>query len=297
MSEHGMLSHGMPGTVAIVGAGRVGRALGVRLRELGWRVGAVVSRSEATARAAVRAIGDGRAHAGLTRQVLSADLVLISTPDSAIQSVAAKLARMGGEEWRGKVVLHTSGALDYRALAPLKRCGAAVGSLHPLQTFSGQAVPQLEGVVFATEGSRVALRTARRIACELGAVPVVLEGRNKPAYHAAGALVAGHVLAVVESATRILMTLGFTRRQAVRALLPLTRQTLQNFERLGPGAAWTGPVSRGDYATVARHVAALRRFPRAYRAAYEALTRLGAAVLARNPRAKLRRLSGVLPER
>ena len=289
-----MLSHRMPGTIAIVGAGRVGRGLGVRLHELGWRVGAVVTRSGGTARAAVRAIGDGRAHAGLTCQILGADVVLISTPDGAIESVAAKLARMGGEEWRGKVVLHTSGALDSRALAPLERCGAAVGSLHPLQTFSGQAVPQLEGVVFAMEGSRAATRMARRIARELGALPVVLDGRSKPAYHAAGALVAGHVLGVVEAAARILMTLGFTRRQAARALLPLTRQTLQNFEQLGPGASWTGPVSRGDYATVARHVAALKRFPREYRAAYQALSRLGAAVLARNPRAALRRLARVL---
>jgi predicted short-subunit dehydrogenase-like oxidoreductase (DUF2520 family) len=284
----------MAGTIAIVGAGRVGCALGFRLRELGWRIGAVVTRSKATARAAVRVIGAGQGHAGLTRQVLAAEVALIAAPDSAIQLVAAKLARMGGEEWRGKVVLHTSGALDSKVLAPLRRCGAAVGSLHPLQTFSRRAAPPLEGIVFAMEGSRAALRAARCITRELGGVPVVLEGRNKPAYHAAGALVSGHVLGVVEAASRILTTLGFTRRQAARALLPLTRQTLRNFERLGPSAAWTGPVSRGDYATVARHVAALAKFPREYREAYKALSLLGAAVLARDRRATLRRLAQVL---
>lgn len=272
----------------------MGRALGQRLHELGWPIGAVVTRSEATARAAVRAIGDGRPHAGLTRLVLSADVVLIATPDGAVQGVAAKLARMGGGEWRGKVVLHTSGALDRAVLTPLERSGAATGSLHPLQTFSGRGAPQLDGFVFAMEGSRTALRVARRIAQALGGVPVQLDGRSKPAYHAAGALVAGHVLGVVEAATRILMALGFTRRQAARALLPLLRQTLQNFERLGPGASWTGPVSRGDYATVASHVKALRRFPREYRAAYAALARLGASVLARNRRRTLRGLTQVL---
>ncbi len=289
-----MLSRGMAATIAIIGAGRVGRALGRRLHELGWPIGSVVARREASARAAVRAIGEGRAHAMLTRQVLGADVVLIATPDHAIASVAAKLARMGGEEWRGKVVLHTSGALDRAALRPLKRCGAATGSLHPLQTFSGRGVPQLEGHVFALEGDRRALAVARRIARELGGVPVPVRGRNKAAYHAAGAFVAGHMLGVVESATRILMTVGFTRRQATRALLPLLRQTLENFERLGPGAAWTGPVARGDYATVARHVVALRRFPREYRDAYAALTRLSAGVLSRNSRATLRRLARVL---
>jgi len=289
-----MLSRGMVGTVAIVGAGRVGRALGMRLHELGWRIGTVVTRSQATARAAVRAMGDGRPHAGLTRQILAADVILIATPDGAIRRAAAQMARMGGKEWRDKVVLHTSGALDRKVLAPLERYGAATGSLHPLQTFSGRVTPHLEGVVFAMEGSRTALRMARRIAQQLGGVPVVLDGRSKPAYHSAGALVAGHVLGVVEAATRILMALGFTRRNAARALLSLTRQTLQNFERLGPAASWTGPVSRGDYATVMRHVAALRRFPREYGVAYKALTRLGASVLARNRRTTLRRLAQVL---
>ena len=271
----------MPATVAIVGAGRVGRALGLRLHELGWPIGAVVTRSQATASAAVRAIGAGQAHGQLTRQVQGADVLLIATPDDAVRRVAERLARMGGNEWRGKVVLHTSGALDHTALAPLARCGAATGSLHPLQTFSGRGVPTLDGLVFAIEGSRRALRVARRMARDLGGQPLRLEGRSKPAYHAAGAMVAGHLLGVVESATRILMALGFTRRQAARALLPLVRQTLENFERLGPGPAWTGPVSRGDYATVARHVAALRQFPREYRAAYAALARLAASLLAR----------------
>lgn len=280
--------------MAIVGAGRVGRALGRRFHELGWEIGAVVTRSGATARAAVRAIGDGRAYAGLTRNVLAADVVLLATQDATIRDVAAKLARMGGEEWRGKVVLHTSGALDRAALAALERRGAATGSLHPLQTFSGRSVPELEGFVFAIEGTPAALRVARRICRQLGGVPVRVERKGKPGYHAAGALVAGHLLAVLEAATRMLASLGFTRRQAMRALLLLARQTLANFERLGPGASWTGPVARGDFATVARHVAALRRFPCEYRAAYKALARLSAAVLARRPRATLRQLEQVL---
>ncbi len=277
----------MPATLAIVGAGRVGRALGLRLHESGWPIGAVVTRSEASARAAVRAIGAGRPYGKLTRQVLAADVVLIPTPDRAVKGVAAKLARMGGEEWRGKVALHTSGALDRSALAPLERSGAATGSLHPLQTFSGRGAPSFDGLVFAMEGSPAALRVARRIARQLGGVPVRLDGRNKPAYHAA----------CVEAATCILMALGFTRRQAARALLPLMRQTLENFERLGPRASWTGPVFRGDYVTVARHVAALRRFPREYRSAYAALSRLSALVLARDPRGTLRRLAKVLRRR
>ncbi len=273
----------MASSIAIVGAGRVGRGLAHRLHRLGWRIGAVVTRSTATARTAVRKIGDGAAYGAPTRQILSAEVILITTPDDAIAEVAADLAELGGREWKGKIVLHTSGALDRIVLSPLAHFGASTGSLHPLQTFSGRTVPDLEGVVIAVEGDRAALRMARKIARALGGLPLTLKGRDKPAYHAAGALVAGHALALVEAATLILMSIGFTRRQSNRSLLPLMRQMLVNFERLGPRLAWTGPLSRGDYETIARHREAFRSLPREYSDAYLALSMLVARVLSPNP--------------
>jgi predicted short-subunit dehydrogenase-like oxidoreductase (DUF2520 family) len=272
----------MPGTLSIIGAGRVGRALGRRLRELGWEIGAVVASSESRARKAVRSIGAGRASALLTRQVLAAQVILITTQDHSVAAMAEELARIGAEELRGKIVLHTSGALSSRVLDPVKKCGAAVGSMHPLQTFSGVAVPSLDGKVFAIEGDTHAVRTARLIARALGAVPVHIEGSKKPLYHVAGALAAGNVLALMEAATRLMTATGMHRREAVRALLPLTRQVLENFERLGPRAAWTGPLSRGDYGVVAAHTEAMKDLPAEFRQAYEAVNRLAAVVLAQD---------------
>src|SRR5579864_2822849 len=187
----------MTETLVIVGAGRVGRALGRRLRELGWKIGAVVTRSEPSARRAVRSIGAGRA------------------PARVLAEIAAELARIGAEELQGKVVLQTSGAVSSRALDPLKNCGAAVGSMHPLQSFSGVGIPPLEGKVFAIEGDPAAVRVARRIARSLGACPVSIDGSSKPLYHAAGAMAAGSVLALVESSTRMLVAVGMKRRLAV----------------------------------------------------------------------------------
>lgn len=284
-------------TIAIVGAGRVGRVLGRKLRAQDWTIGAVVTRSFATARTAVRAIGAGHPYAGPTRRLLDADVVLIATPDDAIRDVATELARLGGEEWRGKIVLHTSGALDDGVLAPLARCGAATGAIHPLQTFGKRGVPPLEGVVFAIQGSRRALQIARRIARLLGGFPVVLRAGAKPAYHAAGAFVSGYVLAQMESATSILMRLGFSRRRAKMALLPLLRQTLANYERFGARDAWTGPIARGDFSTVARHGAALAEWPGEFLQSYAALARLSARVLAPHPERTLRELHRVLPKR
>ena len=107
----------MQNSLALVGAGRVGRALGRRLREQGWRIGAVVTRSEASARRAVRFIGASIPCAALTRKILASHLVLIAVPDDAVTQVARELARISGEELRGKTVLHTSGALDASALS------------------------------------------------------------------------------------------------------------------------------------------------------------------------------------
>jgi predicted short-subunit dehydrogenase-like oxidoreductase (DUF2520 family) len=277
----------MPRTISIVGAGRVGKTLGRCLHRLGWRIGAVVARSDAHAKAAVRRIGAGRPQGRLTRDVFEADVILLATPDKTLAGVAEQLARIAGNACRGKVVLHTSGALDSGVLAPLARLGAATGSLHPMQTFTGREVPKLKGVVFAVEGDPAARRVAERIARELGGVPVIIDASSKAAYHAAGALVAGHSLALIEAATRILMRSGFTRRRAMQAVLPLTRQMLDNFERFGPQAAWTGPIARGDYAVVQAHEKALRAYPREFQWAYAALALLAGRVLAKDSKATI----------
>ncbi|HKW57746.1 MAG TPA: Rossmann-like and DUF2520 domain-containing protein [Candidatus Acidoferrum sp.] len=283
----------MPGTLAIIGAGRVGRALGRRLRELDWKIGAVVTVSKPSARKAVRSIGAGHAHAFLTRQVLAARVILISTPDRVLAQVARELARVGGEELRGTIVLHTSGALSSQVLEPVRKCGAETASMHPLQSFSGVGIPPLEGKVFALEGDRAAVRVARQMARSLGGVPVRIESARKPLYHAAGALAAGSVLALMEAATRLMTCAGMKRRESARALLPLTRQVLENFERLGPRAAWTGPLSRGDYAVVASHLEAMKEFPAEFSEGYEALNRLAAIVLAQNSPAVLQELAKI----
>jgi predicted short-subunit dehydrogenase-like oxidoreductase (DUF2520 family) len=283
----------MPETVSIVGGGRVGRALGRRLHDLGWRVGGVTGRSITTARAAVRAIGAGQPLDAPTHEVLNSRVILITTPDSTIEGVAKNLGQLGAKEWLGKVVLHTSGSLDSSVLQTLADLGAATGSMHPMQTFSNQNFPDLANCIFGIDGSPAALQVARKMIHQMGGVAVRLSGANKAAYHAAGSFACVYVLALMETATRLLMTQGFKRRQAMRALLPLVRQTLDNFERVGPLAAWTGPLSRGDFSTIERHVKALADFEPEYLEAYKALSRLTAEVLATQPAAMVKQLDRI----
>lgn len=272
----------------------MGRTLGKRLRGLGWRIGAVITRSASTSRAAVREIGAGKAYSRLVPAVLDSKVILLTTPDGALGTVAAALASFDESKLRDKIVLHTSGALDRTVLAPLARRGASTGSIHPMQTFSGRGAPKLEKVIFAVEGDRRVVEVASKIARSLGGVPVIIHSKNKPAYHAAGALVAGHGLALMEAATQVLLKLGFSRRDALGALLPLTRQMLDNFESLGPQKSWTGPLSRGDFETVAKHTKAMRRHPREFHDAYAALALLSSKVLSKKRAAASNQLKRAL---
>lgn len=353
----------MARTVSIVGAGRVGISLGKRLHELGWRIGAVVTRSESTARAAVRrigagtpyaspALGAGRANPGAKApfeaalfaglkprastvrvsaarasaayastarasasgasargtsashvstalaQLLSSELILFATPDDVMPAVAQNLANAlrstGAHALRGKVALHTSATLDRSALAPLAHLGAAIGSLHPMQAFGGKVIPSLKGVIFGVEGDPAARRLAQSLAKSLGGIPVLIETADKPAYHAAAVMAGGSIYPVLEAGLQLLISIGFTRRRASQTLLPLLRQIFDNIERIGPRAAWTGPLSRGDYAVVAKHVNALRRYPPEFRKSYAALAELAAQVLAMDPAAMRKPLARAL---
>ena len=283
----------MAKSLSIVGAGRVGRALARRLHELGWQITAVSASTEVNARKAVRFIGAGKPYAGVTPQVFASQTILVTVPDDAIASVADELAQVGGEALRGKTVLHTSGALDATVLSSVKTCGAATGSMHPLQSFSGVNVPPLEGKVFGIEGDEPAIRVARRIVRALGGIPVVIAASKKPLYHAAGSFAAGHMLALEETGTQILMAAGMKRDESVRALLSLTRQVLDHYEKLGPTKAWTGPLSRGDYGVVAAHEEALLKLQPEFLRAYQAVCRLTAQVLASDPEGMMRELQTI----
>ena len=149
----------MPKTIAVVGAGRVGRTLARALRRRGYRIGAVVTRSLRTARAAARFIGAGRPVGLMSDELSRADVVLIATPDGQIARTARLLAR-GRASWRGRIALHASGALEARELAALKKRGTAVGCFHPMFPFPRPLAVLPPGITFGLSGDARAVRVA-----------------------------------------------------------------------------------------------------------------------------------------
>jgi predicted short-subunit dehydrogenase-like oxidoreductase (DUF2520 family) len=279
--------------MSIVGAGHVGHTLAWALRRR-YQIGAVVTTSLRRARRAVRFIGAGRPQAGLDLRVAAADMVLIATPDRVVADAARALARLR-RNWRGKVVLHTSGALSSHELGPLRRAGAAVGSCHPMYPFPRPLRTFPRRVVFDIEGSRRAMKEATALVGALGGIPIRLRPQDKALCHAAGSLVAGHLMTLLDMGSRGVIRAGLPRQLAWKALEPLVRETLGGYRRWG-AAAWTGPLQRGDAGTVRRHLAALGALPQPYREVYLALGRAGVGLYRKQrDRAtrELRRLLGM----
>jgi predicted short-subunit dehydrogenase-like oxidoreductase (DUF2520 family) len=221
----------------------MGRALGRALSEAGERVN-LWSRREA---------GGAVAEA-----VTGAATVILAVPDDAIAEVAATLAGAGAVA-TDQVVLHVSGVLDARALAPLHSSGAALGSLHPLRSVSDPEMPpdQWRGAYATVEGDDRATREAERLARLLGLVPVQVSGKSKATYHAGAVFAANYVVVLAAVAARLARQAGIPDTLSDRIYLPLLRSAVDNLMEQAPAAALTGPVRRGDLATIRAHLEAL----------------------------------------
>lgn len=257
-------------TIALVGAGRVAQALGPALRQAGYRILEVVGRDRASSRARARRLARrvGARATTMADAHLHAGLIWLAVSDDALAACARELAQR--TDWAGKIALHSSGALPSDRLDPLRRSGAAVASLHPLMSFARGSAPGLRGVCFAVEGEAHAVRVARRIARDLGGSPLLLHKRDKALYHAWGMFTSPLLVAVLALGERVGRRAGVP--DPARAAQAILRQTFKNYLEAGAAAAFSGPLVRGDVATVRANLRALRVVPEA-RQAYLTLAR------------------------
>ncbi len=244
--------------VGIIGPGRAGVGLALALARAGYLVRLYGRRKRAIPDPLELTVGAADA-APPPAWLAQAGVVILAVRDDAIRPLAQTLARGGVRPEH--VVLHLSGAQGQEALAPLVPSRAALGSLHPLQTISDpeRAPERLKGAWAAVEGMPRALDAAERIARALGMRPFRLTGKAKAIYHA-GAVFASNYFVVVEAvAQRLLRHAGLSDAEAWQALRPLVEGTLENLLHQQPTDALTGPVVRGDDATIRRHLESLTK--------------------------------------
>ena len=218
---------------------------------------------------------------------LRAELVWFCVPDAEIARAACTLTEK--IEWKGTVALHSSGALTSDELAVLRNRGASVASVHPLMTFVRGSRPSLVGVPFAIEGDTRAVRAARAIVRTLRGEPFSIRKENKEAYHAWGMFLSPLLTALLAATEHVAGAAGITPKAARKKMLPILHQTLANYARLGAAEGFSGPLARGDVATVQKHLNALRSIPAA-REVYVALARSALRDLPAKHRAGLEKL-------
>ncbi|MER5640840.1 DUF2520 domain-containing protein [Kitasatospora sp. NPDC002227] len=256
--------------VGVVGAGRVGPALGAALQLAGHRVVAASGVSDASRRRA-EALLPGVKLVTPPQVLAAADLVLLTVPDDALPELVAGLAATGAVR-PGQILVHTSGAHGVKVLEPATRAGALPLALHPAMTFTGTSVDlaRLAGCPFGVTAPEELRPVAEALVVEMGGEPEWVPEDVRALYHTALAHGANHLVTLVAQALELLRTAGVA--EPGRLLGPLLGAALDNSLRSGD-AALTGPVARGDAGTVRRHLAELGAAAPDIGQAYRAMAR------------------------
>jgi len=233
----------------------VGTGLAKGFARAGRDVVAVASRNIASAQTLAKRIRGARACA--PQEVADrADLVFLTVPDDAIEPVASII------RWRaGSACVHCSGAADLDLLKKAAADGAFTGGFHPLHMFGepGESPDALSGCAIALAGPDALVEKLERLARSLGARPLRLPEGGRALYHAAANFSGAFVIALIEETIALWKKLGIAEADALAALLPLLRGTVDNVERLGAAGGLGSAVARGDLGTLRRHLDALAR--------------------------------------
>jgi predicted short-subunit dehydrogenase-like oxidoreductase (DUF2520 family) len=245
-------------TVAIIGLGKVGTAVGYLLKSAGYKIVAAADLSPENLRQGIQYTG-GRAFTDPAEAASLADCIIIATGDDAIASACEEISRRGAVT-AGKKVIHFSGAGGLDLLAAARRAGAHVASIHPIQSFAHVegAIKSIPGSTFGITADEAIKDWSVRFVRDLGGNPFFITEKDKPLYHAAACLASNYLTTLMYKVEEIYTSIGLDQNEALNAFWPLVRGTLNNIETKGTVEALTGPIARGDAGTIEKHLKAIR---------------------------------------
>jgi predicted short-subunit dehydrogenase-like oxidoreductase (DUF2520 family) len=250
-------------TTFIVGAGPVATALAGALRLGGVPVLGLWARRAAPARLAGSIAGVAAFSSAPPDLLLETEVVILAVRDQVITEVAQMLLGTGLINTR-HVLLHCAGAASARELlGPVADRVAGIGTLHPLSAIADGKISMraLKGTVFGVEGDDAGRTTAGKLVAAISGIVLPLDGTQMASYHAAAALASNYLVAAIDAAAAVLASAGVAADKAAQALIPLAEGALRNIAAHGTTGGLTGPVRRGDLATVTRHLEAIRDRP------------------------------------
>jgi predicted short-subunit dehydrogenase-like oxidoreductase (DUF2520 family) len=249
--------------IAVIGAGQVGTALSLQLRKRGKNIVFVSSRTKASTKRSAQVLHSREFSITLSDLPADAELIIIATPAQAIPGIVKQLAHLRKIDIRGKFIIHTSGAHSSVLLDPLRKKGAKIASVHPMQTFPQKrnTVPDLQnlrGIYYGIEAPAKMLPDAKALVKMLGGKYVVVPERHRALYHAVCVFSSGYIVQLLNIIEAISTQLNFGAHW-YKILGPLMETSIINSVKSSPPSALTGPIMRGDLATVKLHLQTLRR--------------------------------------
>ena len=272
----------MTHSFSIIGGGKVGRTLGrlwSRIPDL--VLNDVLNRSLASAQDACDFIGAGRA-IDAYNDIRPSDIYLIATPDDMIEQSCNALAA-SGRLTTDSIVFHCSGAKNTAVLHAAIERGAAVASVHPIRSFASpeQLINSFSGTYCGAEGDPRALAVLSEMFGAIGGALVAINADHKILYHAAAVFASNYLVTLLDLAQHAYVESGVAPDTALQLMEPLVRATVDNVFRLGPVPALTGPIARGDMATVRLQQEAVTDWQAKYGDLYRDFTKLTVELSAR----------------
>lgn len=277
--------------IAIIGPGTLGSSLAKAFHRAGCRLSEIIAREDRQSLRRAETIARTLKSSSTTADTaeFSARVIWICVPDDSISQLAAQIA--DGREWSGKIVLHSSGALASSVLSAFKDRGAEIASAHPLMTFVAASEPNFAGVPFALEGDPKALAVVAALVRSIGGKPFRIPAAAKAAYHAFGFFSSPAIAALMAAAQQVGALAGLDPRRSRELMEPIVRQTIDNCFRTTPQEAFSGPLRRGDVATIRKHLEVLAANPELLEL-YRALARIALRELPVSNREALERVIG-----
>lgn len=269
--------------VSIIGTGKVGTAVAKVLLESGCEITSLYDADSKALQKAAPIIGVLPAK-DLREAVESAEVVIITTPDGEIEEVSRRISEeCAHENLASKKFVHMSGALPLGVLSAVRNLGAEIFCVHPIQTFADweSAVRSLPGSTFGVTCDEEGWEWAKGFVSRLGGRAERLSDEDKVKYHLACVFACNFPVILFHMAECLFEEVGFSVADRKSLYMPMVRTTIDNVERLGPAAALTGPLRRGDVETVKVHLRELESYSEEVLATYHSISLGGLKMLER----------------
>lgn len=239
--------------VGFIGAGKVGTGLGILLSNSSIKVSGYLSRS-ANSSLNASSLTNSTAFSKYEDIIIASDVIIISTKDDCIESIVEEILKHKSII-NNKIFVHLSGSISIDVLTPLKEYGHTM-VLHPVQTCPSieSAVSLLPESYFTIEGNDIAVDAGINIVKAIGAKPIVIDGINKPLYHASCVVASNYLVTLIKAANELLKASDFPFDKHPDLLLPLIKGTLKNIDERGCEASLSGPIARCDVDTIKKHI-------------------------------------------